>query len=83
MDVRVGPKRRLSTKELMLSNCGAREDSWESHGQQGNWIINPKENQPWIPIGRTVAEEEALILWPYDAKSRLIGKDPDAGKDWV
>ena len=44
--------------------------------------INPKENQPWIFIGRTNAEAEAPILWPPDAESRLIGKDPDAGKDW-
>ena len=44
--------------------------------------INPKENQPWIFIGRTKAEAEAPILWPPDAESRLIGKDPDAGKDW-
>ena len=43
---------------------------------------NPKGNQSWIFIGRTDAEAEALILWPPDAKSRLIGKDPDAGKDW-
>ena len=42
--------------------------------------INPKGNQPWIFMGRTDAE--ALILWPHDAKSRLTGKDPDAGKDW-
>ena len=42
--------------------------------------VNPKGNPPWIFIGRTDAE--ALILWPPDAKSRLIGKDPDAGKDW-
>ena len=41
--------------------------------------VTPKGNQPWIFIGRTDAE--ALILWPPDAKSRLIGKDPDAGKD--
>ena len=67
----------------MFSNCGAGEDSWESHGQQGHWTINPKENQSWILIERTVAEEEAPILWPYDAKSRLTGKDPDAEKDWV
>ena len=38
-------------------------------------------NAPWIFIGRTDAEAEALILWPPDSKS-LIGKDPDAGKDW-
>ena len=46
--------------------------------------VNPKGNQPWILIGRTnaEAEAEALILWPPDAKSWLIGKDPDAGKDW-
>ena len=41
---------------------------------------NPKGNQPWIFIGRTNAE--ALILWPPNAKSWLIGKDLDAGKDW-
>ena len=40
----------------------------------------PKRNQPWMFIGRTDAE--APILWPPDAKSQLIGKDPDAGKDW-
>ena len=43
--------------------------------------INPKENQHWIFIGRTDAEAEAPILWPPDAKSWLIGKDTDAGKD--
>ena len=44
--------------------------------------VNPKGNQPWIFIGKTDAEAEAPILWPLDAKSQLIGKDPDAGKDW-
>ena len=44
--------------------------------------VNPKGNQPCIFIGRTDAEAEALILWPPDAKSQLIGKDPEAGKDW-
>ena len=44
--------------------------------------VNPKENQPWIFIGRTDAAAEAPILWPPDAKSQLIGKGPDAGKDW-
>ena len=44
--------------------------------------VNPKGNQPWIFIGRTDAETEAPILWPPDAKSRLIGKDPDTGRDW-
>ena len=44
--------------------------------------VNPKGNQPWIFIGRTDAEVEALILWPPDAKSWLIAKDPDPEKDW-
>ena len=44
--------------------------------------VNPKGNQSLIFIGRTDDEAEALILWPSDAKSRLIGKDLDAGKDW-
>ena len=43
--------------------------------------VNPKENQPSIFIGRTDAKAETPILWPHDAKRRLIGKDPDAGKD--
>ena len=44
--------------------------------------VNPKENQPWILTGRTNVEAEAPILWPTNANSQLIGKDPDAGKDW-
>ena len=43
--------------------------------------VNSKGNQPRIFIGRTDAEAEALILWPPDAKSRLIGKDTKARKD--
>ena len=42
--------------------------------------VNPKGNQRWVFIGRTVAEAEAPIQWPLDVKSWLIGKDP--GKDW-
>ena len=44
--------------------------------------VNPKGNQSWMFIGRTVAEAEAPILWPSDAKSWLTGKDPVAGQDW-
>ena len=44
--------------------------------------VNPKGNQPWIFIERTVAEAEASILWPPDAKSQFTRKDPHAGKDW-
>ena len=44
--------------------------------------VNPKGNQSWIFTGRTDAEAETPILWPPAAKSWLIGKDPDTGKDW-
>ena len=44
--------------------------------------VNPKRNQSWIFIGRTDAEAKTPLLWPPDMKNQLIGKDPDAGKDW-
>ena len=44
--------------------------------------VHPKGNWSRIFIGRTDAEAEALIFWPPDVKNWLIGKDPDAGKDW-
>ena len=44
--------------------------------------VHPKGNQPWIFIGRSDTEAETPILWPPDVKNWLIGKDPDAGKDW-
>ena len=43
--------------------------------------VHPKENQPRIFIGRTDAETEAPTVWSSDAKTLLVGKDPDAGKD--
>ena len=44
--------------------------------------LNLKENQPWIVIGKTAVATETQTLWPPDAKNWLIGKAPDAGKDW-
>ena len=44
--------------------------------------VNPKGNHSWIFIGRTYPEAETAIFSPPDAKNQLIGKDPDAGKDW-
>ena len=44
--------------------------------------VHPKGDQSWVFIGRTDAEAETPILWSPDAKNWLIGKDPDAGKDW-
>ena len=80
MDVRVGLWRKLSTKELMLLNCGVGEDFWESLKEIQP--VHPKGNQSWVFMERTDAEAESPVLWPPDAKSWLIGKDPDAGKDW-
>ena len=70
----------------MLFKCSAWEDSWESLGWKDIKPVNPKGNQSWIFISRTDAEAEAEaqapVCWPPDVNSQLIGKDPDAGKDW-
>ena len=44
--------------------------------------VHPPGDQSWVFIGRTDAEAETPVLWPSHEKSRLIGKDPDAGRDW-
>ena len=44
--------------------------------------VHPKGDQSWVFIGRTNVEAETPILWSHDVKNWLIGKDPDAGKDW-
>ena len=80
MDVRVGLWRKLSTKELMLLNCGVGQDSWVSLGLQGVPLSPSKGNQSWMFTGRTDAEAETPIFWPPDAKSWLIWKGPDFGK---
>ena len=74
-------RKKAEHKELMLSNCGAGEKTLESPlDTKEIKPVSPKGNQPWIFIGR--ADAEASILWPPDVKSWLIGKDPNAGKDW-
>ena len=50
--------------------------------RRSNQLILKEIDQSWVFIGRTDIEAETPILWPPDAKSWLIGKDPDAGKDW-
>ena len=45
-------------------------------------VLHPKGDHSWVFIGRTDVEAETPVLWPPDSKSWLIGKDPDAGKDW-
>ena len=81
MDVRVGLWRKLSTEELMLLNCAV-EVSGQSLDFKKIQPVHPKGDKSWILIERTDAEAETPILWPPDVKSLLIGKDPDAGKDW-
>ena len=72
--------RKLSTKELMLLNCGVGEVFESLLGYKEMKSVNPEGNQPWN--GRTDSEAEALILWSSDVKNWLIEKAPDAGKDW-
>ena len=72
-------------EELMLLNCGVGEDSESPLDCKEIQPVHPKEDQSWVFIGRTdaqaEAEAEAPMLWPPDANSQLIRKDPDAGKD--
>ena len=70
----------IKKAELMLSNCGAGKDSWSPLDCKKIKPVNPNRNEPWIFIGMTDAEAPILCL--PDAKNWLIGKDPDAGKDW-
>ena len=79
MDVRVGLWRKLRPEELMFLNCGVGEDSWQSLGLQGD------PTSPFLRrsfSGRNDAKGETPVLWPPHAKSWLIGKDFDAGRDW-
>ena len=82
MDVRVGLWGRLSTKELMLLNCGVGEDSWKSLDCKKIQPVHSEGDQPWDFFGRNDAKAETPVLWPPRVKSWLIGKDPDAGRDW-
>ena len=45
--------------------------------------VHPKGDQSWVFFGRTDGETETPVLWPPHVKSRLIGNDPDAGRDWA
>ena len=82
MDVRIELWRKLSAKELMLLNCGVGEDCWEFLGLKEIQPVHSKGDQSWVFFGRTDAKAETPVLWPPDAKSWLIRKDSDAGRDW-
>ena len=66
----------------MLLNYGLEKILESPLGFKEIQPIYPKGTQSWIFIGRTDVEAETPTLGPPDAKNRLIGKDPDAGKDW-
>ena len=77
---------RPPTEELLL-NYGAGGDDWTlalegSLDSKEIKLVNPKGKQSWIFIAKTDGEAEAPILWSSDAKSQLIGKEPDAEKNW-
>ena len=66
----------------MLLNCGVGEDSESPLYCKEIQLAHPKGDQSWVFTGRTDIEDETPILWPPDAKSWFIWKDPDARKDW-
>ena len=82
MDVRIELRRRLSAEELMLLYCGVGEDSWESLDCKEIQPVYSEGDQPWDFFGRNDAKAETPVLWPPHAKTWLIGKDFDAGRDW-
>ena len=69
MDVRVGLKRKLSTEELMLLNCGVGEDFESPLDCKEIQPVHSKGDQPWAFFGRNDAKAENPVLWPPDAKS--------------
>ena len=66
----------------MLLNCGLEKTLESRLYCKEIQPVHPKGDQSWVSIDRTDVEAETPILWPPDAKSWLIWKDPDAGKDW-
>ena len=66
----------------MLLNCGVGEDAWESLGLQGDPTSPFWGRSVLVFFRRTDAKAETPVLWPPHAKSWLIGKDSDAGRDW-
>ena len=66
----------------MLLNCGIGEDFESPLDSKEVQPVHPKGDQSWVFIGRTDAKAETPKFWPLHAKSWLIGKDPDPGRDW-
>ena len=90
MDVSVGLWRKLNAEELMLLNCGARDDSWESLGLQGDTTVYSEGVQSWVFIGRSDAKKLKLqyfghIMWTLE-KSLMLGGIEDRrrrGRQWM
>ena len=74
--------RKPSAEELKALNCCVEKILESPLDCKGIQPVYPKGDQSWVIIGRTDAEAETPILWPPHRKSWLIGKSPDAGRDW-
>ena len=76
-------KKKLNAEELMLLSCVMLEKTLERPLDfKEIQPVHPKGDQSWVFIARNDAKAETPVLWPPHEKSWLIGKDPDAGKDW-
>ena len=83
MDVRIELWRKMSCQARIDAFGVVLEKTLESPLDcKAIQPVHPKGDQSWVFTGRTDAEVETPILWPLDVKNWLIGKDPDAGKDW-
>ena len=82
MGVRVGLWRKLSAENWCFWTVGLEKTLESPLDCKEIQPVYPKGDQSWVFIGRTDVEAETPIYWPPDEKSWLIGKDPDAGRDW-
>ena len=82
MDVRVGLWRRWAPNNWCFWTVVLEKTLVSPFDYKEIQPVHPKGDQSWVFIGRTDAKAETPILWPHDAKSWLIGKDPDAETDW-
>ena len=82
MDVRIGHKESWAPKNWCFWTVVLEKTLESPLDSKEIQPVHPKGNQFWVFLGRTDVEAETPILWPPDAKSWIIWKDPDAGKDW-
>ena len=82
MDIRVGPYRKLSAENWCFWTVVLEKTLESPLDCKEIQPVHSEGDQPWVFTGRTDAKAKTPILWPPHAKSWLIGKDPDAGRDW-